>query len=47
MPQILALIEALASHVNAGNIEQAISLVEKLIALVESTNQTPPTPPAC
>ena len=45
MPQILALIEALASHVNAGNIEQAIELVEKLITLAESIKQAPVSAP--
>ena len=45
MPQFLNLIDALASHINAGNIDQAISFVEKMITLVESLKQQPPVAP--
>jgi hypothetical protein len=37
--QLLSLIESIAAHVNAQNIEQFISLVEKLVALAESVKQ--------
>ena len=36
MPELLNLIEALTAHINAGNIESAITFVEKMITLVES-----------
>jgi hypothetical protein len=36
MSQFLNLIDALATHINAGNLEGAISFVEKMISLVES-----------
>lgn len=36
MIQFLSLLETLATHVNADNIESFVSLVEKLITLAES-----------
>jgi hypothetical protein len=45
MPQFLSLLESLATHVNAQNIEQFVSLVEGLVKLAESMKNPPATPP--
>jgi len=43
MSEFLTFLESLAGQVNANNIDQAINLVEKLIALVESTKASAPS----
>jgi len=46
MSQFLTFLESLASHVNSGNIQEAITLVEGLVKLAESMKNPPANPPA-